>query len=150
MGIALTALPSCAWEVVYGPFFIIRGITRERQRIVLPLSRKKYANVRVLDEKTYRWLQACQTERCHQPQAQGQTEVVSVRAAQTRQGMWIAEVAIDQRWLITLLVFQNPTGYGIVSPEVMEITQADWYRQVQQQVNLAVDDWKKEHLTNAM
>ena len=126
---------------MYGSFFRVQGITIEQGRPVLPLTRKKYTNVRILDEETYRWLLACQTELCSQSSVEGKTEILSLRAAKTRPGMWIAQVSVDQRWLLTFLVFKNPDGYGFVVPDTVLITNARWREQIERQL---VD--KLEHL----
>ena len=137
-------LSVCARDVGYGPFFKVLGVTQEQDRLVLPLTRGKYANVRILDGKTYRWLLSCTETLCQQPDAKGNIEVQSVRGAQTRPGMWIAQVAVDQRWLLTFLVFQNPKGYGVVAPDTIVITQPSWYERLEQEVTGQVDRFVKE------
>ena len=135
---------ACALDVVYGPFFKICGVKAQQGRLTLPLTRKQYANVRILDQETYRWLLTCQTATCSQPNAQGKTEVSSLRAAQTRPGMWIADVSVDERWLLTLLIFATPTGYNVVVPDVTLITQSAWRKQVEKQVVEAVIRFRED------
>ena len=137
VGILGLPLTVCGFDVTYGSFFTVRGVTQKQGKPVLPTTRGKYVNVRVLDKETVDFLRAC-TENCVQQGADGQTEVTSLRAAKTREGMWIAEVAVDKRWLLTFLIFQNPTGYGVVAPEAVAIKQKSWRRQVEQQLAEAV------------
>ena len=129
---------ACALDVVYGSFFKIRGVELRQGRPVLPLTNKKYTNVRILNEETYRWLSTCKSAVCSQPDVRGETEIFSLRAAQTRPGMWIADVAVDGRWLLTFLIFADAQGYNVVVPDVVLITQSTWLRQVEQQVTQAV------------
>lgn len=140
---------ACALDVVYGPFFKIRGVELRQGRPVLPLTNKKYANVRILDEQTYRWLASCKTAVCSQPTVPGKTEVSFLRAAKTREGMWIADVAADGHWLLTVLVFANPQGYEVVVPNVILITQSAWREQIEKQVTQAVIRFREDE-KNAM
>ena len=138
------SLPACALEVRYGPFFSVGDIRLEQGRVVLPRTRKKYANVRILDEQTYRWLTACPTQVCAQPDATGQTQVYSLRAAKTRPGMWLAQVAVDQRWLLTFLIFENEADFGVVVPQEINITHDLWRKQIEQQITDAINRLKQE------
>lgn len=138
------SLSACALDVIYGSFFNVQGITIEQGRPAMPLTRKKYTNVRILDEETYRWLLSCKTELCSQSFVEGNTQILSLRAAKTRPGMWIAQVAVDQRWLLTFLVFQNPDGFGFVVPDTVLITNTHWREQIEHQLTNALRNLDKE------
>ncbi len=105
-----------AFDVSYGSLFQVVNISRPSGQAVLPLSRGKYANIRVLTRETLEWLNAC-PELCVQDAGDGSVIVEEFRAAQTRGGMWIADVSFDGKWLVTFLVFQNKNGYGVKPPE---------------------------------
>lgn len=105
-----------ALDVSYGSLFRVSGVSRPEGKAVLPLSRGKYANVRVLDWETLEFVNAC-TEPCVQDAGPGRIKTADFRPAKTRGGMWIADVAFDGKWLITFLVFQNKNGYGVKPPE---------------------------------
>ena len=114
-----------AFDVQYGSLFSIKGIEIKNGSPVLPLSRKKYANVRVLDRETFEWLKGC-APFCKQFDTPGEADILSVRAAQTRPGMWISEVSIDQKWLFTFLVFQHEKQVDVVNPEGVKILDVGW------------------------
>lgn len=122
-GRAVFALAAVCWpwtlrafDVSYGSLFQISHISRRNGIVVLPLSRGKYANIRVLERETFDFLTAC-PEACVQDAAAGEVKVEDFRAAKTREGMWIADVSFDGRWLITFLVFQNKDDYSVKPPE---------------------------------
>lgn len=106
----------CAFDLQYGSFFTIQNIVLEQGRPVLPLARGKYANTRVLDKDTFSFLKTC-TGSCQQEASAAQPELLDIRAALTRPGMWIADVSFDGKWLITFLIFENQTGYSVKEPE---------------------------------
>ncbi len=105
-----------AFDVFYGSFFQVVNVSRRAEEAVLPLSRGKYANIRLLDRETLHFLNGC-TGRCVQDALAGNIAVEEFRSAQTRGGMWIADVSFDGKWLITFLVFQNKNGYAVKPPE---------------------------------
>jgi len=130
----ITALPVCALDVRYGPFFTVKGVSVKQGKLELPLARKKYANVRILDEETYRWILSCDPQGCVWQNAAGVTQIQSLRAAQTRPGMWIAQVAVDKRWVLTFLVFENPDGFGFVIPEEVAVNDRAWQTRTEAQI----------------
>ena len=140
----ILALPVCALDVRYGSFFTIKDVNIRRGKVELPLARKKYANIRILDEETYRWVLACKPPRCVWQDAPGATQIQSVRAAQTRPGMWIAQVSVDARWALTFLVFENPNGFGFVVPEGIAVNNAVWQGQATQQIAAEIRRLKEE------
>lgn len=105
-----------AFDVLYGSLFQISNVSRLEGKTLLPLSRGKYANIRVLTRETLRFITAC-PEPCVQDAGAGKIKAEEFRAAQTRGGMWIADVSFDGKWLITFLVFQNKNGYAVKPPE---------------------------------
>ena len=127
-----------AFDVQYGSLFKVKGIKLKNGLPVLPLSRNKYANVRVLDKETFEWLKGCALF-CKQTEAPGKIRVLSVRAAKTRPGMWISEVAVDQKWLFSFLVFQREKQVDVVDPEGVEILDKAWtdriYKELQGRIS---------------
>ena len=142
VGLLLLPLTACGFDVTYGPFFTVRGVKQKQGRPMMPVTRRKYVNVRVLDKETFDFLRTC-TANCTYPGGRGETVVTSLRAAQTREGMWIAEVAVDGHWLLTFLVFQNPVGYGVVAPEKVQFKNPGWLRTIEKQLRGEVDRLQK-------
>lgn len=123
LGRAVFALAVVCWpwmlralDVSYGSLFQISHISRQDEVVKLPLSRGKYANIRILNRETLEFLTTC-PELCVQDAPLGEIKVEEFRAAQTRGGMWIADVSFGGRWLITFLIFENKHGYTVKPPE---------------------------------
>lgn len=112
------------WQ--YGELFEIRGIERPQGHPVMPLTRGKYANVRVLGKETFDLLHTCQQKLCKQAAQAGAAEIASWRAARTRPGMWIADVAVDGQWLLTFLIFQTNQKIRFVVPDCIQVLDQDW------------------------
>lgn len=119
----------CAFDLQYGSLFNVEGIALQEGIPVLPLSRGKYANVRVLDKDTFDFLRNCASS-CKQPGGNGEIEVFAFRAAQKRPGMWIADVSVDEKWLLTFLLFQSKNGIDVVVPEGIKIQNRRWLDKV--------------------
>lgn len=105
-----------ALTVSYGSFFEVLNVSRPADEVTLPLTRGKYADVRILTRETFNFVKTC-PERCVQDAGTGEINVEEIRAAKTRGGMWIADVSFDGKWLVTFLVFKNKNGYGVKAPE---------------------------------
>ena len=118
LGLCLFVAPGlCAFTLQYGTLFQVADITLSQAgKPVLPLSRGKYANVRVLDKDTFEILKKCPAL-CRQTADKGEMVIHDFRPAKTRPGMWIAQVSYDEKWLVTFLIFQNKKGFGVVAPE---------------------------------
>ncbi len=121
----------CALDLQYGSFFKVRHITLQQGRPVLPLARGKYANLRILDRETFRFVQACPAV-CRQPAASADPQVTEIRAALTRPGMWIAEVSFGGQWQITFLIFKNQNGYAVKEPDDFIFLDGNLKQQVRQ------------------
>lgn len=119
-----------ALDLQYGTLFTVRGITLEKGRPVMPTTRGKYVNVRVLDKDTYQLLKRC-TSPCKQQEAEGKIEIVHLRAAKSRPGMWISEVAVDKKWLLTFLIFKNENKFSFIAPDVLAVSDTNWLARVQ-------------------
>lgn len=132
LGLVLwSALQAGAFDLQYGELFVVSGITVENSRPVLPLTRGKYANARVLDKETFALLKTCPAL-CRQESKGGQWQVSQLRPAKTRADMWIAEVSVDGAWLLTFLIFKNKDGFRLVSPEPVRVLDASWLLRVEQ------------------
>ncbi len=128
----------CAFDLQYGSFFNVSQIALQNGRPVLPLARGKYANVRVLDKETFAFLKTCSAD-CRQEGVSAEPRVYEIRAALTRKGMWIADVAFGDKWLVTFLIFKNPDGYGIVTPDHFTFLDLRLKAQVEQLLARAAD-----------
>ncbi len=113
--ILLLAPAGYTLDVTVGSSFKITGITRTDGKIVLPVERKKYRNVRIENQETFSWVQACK-EVCTQPLAQVTPTVQEVRPARTRANMFLVNVSFSRAWLITCLVFKHGEEYAVQFP----------------------------------
>ncbi len=120
----------CAFDLQYGSFFKVQHISVQDGRPLLPLARGKYANLRVLDEGTFLFLQKCSARLCAQPANRAEPQIFDLRSALTRPGMWIAQVSFGGQWLITFLIFQHKDGYDVVEPQDFSFLDLRLRRQV--------------------
>ncbi len=132
----------CAFDLQYSDLFRVTGITLEEGRPVMPVTRGQYVNARVLDKDTFEFLKTCGPV-CQQDGA-GEVQVSSLRAAFTRPDMWIAAVAVDQKWLLTFLVFEHEEGIGVVVPEPITVLSQEWLSRVKQVLETGVREAKKQ------
>ncbi len=139
--ILLSALGLRAFDLQYGSLFTVHGITLHKGRPVLPLSRGKYANVRVLDKSTFEFLKTC-APACVQADAGGKVRVHHVRAAKTRPDMWIADVSVDEKWLLTFLVFKNKDGFSFIVPQDVHILKERWLNEIKALIQTQISDGK--------
>ncbi|MBR5151826.1 MAG: hypothetical protein IKW71_03260 [Elusimicrobiaceae bacterium] len=136
--VCLLGVPALhALDVSYGKFLKITGIERTAGQVVLPVERKKYYNVRILDKSTYQFLTTC-VPPCIQQVAKVAVVVQDVRPAQTRPDMWIVTVALNQDWLVTFLVFEKSGTYNVKSPKNLLFLQDVFKKEVEQTVVSAV------------
>ena len=133
----------CAFDLQYGSLFNVKGITLKNGLPVLPLSRGKYANVRVLDKETFELLTTCGAV-CKQPAAEGQLYLSHIRSAKTRPDMWIADVSVDKKWLLTFLVFKKGKDVSFISPQGVEILDAPWLSRVHSLLHARVQNGSEE------
>lgn len=146
------AVLSCPWNlraltVSYGPLFEVLNVSRLADKVMLPLSRGKYANVRILTRETLDFVKTC-PEPCVQDAGSGEIKVEEIRPAKTRGGMWIADVSFDGRWLVTFLIFQNKNGYGVKPPEDFRFLQDDLRCRVEKTLASAADGMSAQKETN--
>ncbi len=126
----------CAFDLQVGSFFQIKSVRVEEGKPVLPLARGKYANLRVLNKETYDFLLSCQAD-CQQHITEVLPALREIRPAQTRPGMWIADVSFGEAWLVTFLIFKNPDGYAVKEPEYFEFLDKKLKRQVKEMLSQA-------------
>ncbi len=103
--------------------------------------RKKYYNVRILDKDTYRFVASCQAP-CMQEIAKVDVTVCEVRAAKERPDMWIADVAFNQDWQITFLVFKQGDTYRVKSPIHLIFVQQALKKRTEEAIVAAVKELK--------
>lgn len=95
-----------SFDVTVTGSFKILDVTHSGGKVVLPLERNQYANIRLLTSQTYRALSTC-AEPCVLTGETGTPTVASVRPARTREGVWIAEVEFLPSWRMTFLVVKK-------------------------------------------
>lgn len=110
------AMPADALNLMYGQAFTVEKITRQNATVQLPLSRGKYANVKLLTRPVYEFLTTCKTH-CRLERDTVNFTVQDFRAAKTRRGMWIADVEINGEIALTFLVFKQGGTFSIKPPE---------------------------------
>ena len=130
-----------AFDLQYGSLFWVTGISLEEGNLVMPVTREKYANVRVLDKDTFEFLKTCQAV-CEQKDAFGRVRVSQLRAAKTRPGMWIGDVVVDDKWQLTFLVFEKKGQFSVVPPAPVKVQDVIWLKQVEDLLKARVQEEK--------
>ena len=114
---------------------------------MLPLERNRYANLRILNRETYRFISSC-LEPCVQPLVDVSPTVVGLRPTKTRPGMWISQVSFGKAWLITFLVFQKEKNFIIKSPQHFKFLDNALATQTQKMILQALQQEKNEVCTH--
>jgi len=131
LGMLLLSPALWGLKVQVGSFFEIDKITYKKGRLVLPTTRRKYHNIRVLDRETFLWIATCKDQTiCKQALEKMPFQIVQIRRAATRPNMWIADVSFAQKWLVTFLVFKNENGYALEAPKVFKFLDLQLQTQV--------------------
>lgn len=107
----------------------------------MPVTRRKYHNIRVLERETFLWLETCQNkEICRQTVTALPFVLERLRPASSREGMWIAEVSFGEKWLITFLLFKKGNSYLMKTPDAFKFLDASYGQQVEKMIVRAVED----------
>lgn len=128
-----------ALDVSYGNFLTITGIERAAGKVILPVERKKYYNVRILDKNTYQFVTTCPAP-CVQKVANMKVTVADVRAAKERPDMWIVNVSFNQDWQGTFLVFCHEGKYSVKPPANLIFVQQTFKKQTEETIIAAVKE----------
>ncbi len=138
----LTMVPALhALDVSYGNFLTITGIERTNGKVLLPVERKKYYNVYILDKNTYQFVATCSAP-CVQKVTDMKVTVAEVRAAKERPDMWIASVSFNQDWQGTFLVFRREEKYSVKPPANLIFVQRTLKKQTEETIIAAVRELK--------
>ena len=114
--VCMLVKPVCAFTFSYGNLFEVKKVVNKNGVLQLPLTRKKYKNVKILSRELYSFLRACQTD-CSYAVSQEQFEIEEIRPAATNTQMFIIEVSFNRAVLLTFLGFKNKNGMKIVFPQ---------------------------------
>lgn len=112
------AASACAFDWTYGNWWEVKDVKNEGGVLLMPLTRGKYNNVKVLSKNVYDFLSRCQSD-CYSPADTAFFSVSSYRKAKTRERMLIAQVDINAELLVTFLVFKNKQGFSVKGPEAV-------------------------------
>lgn len=129
----VAAIPACAFTFSYGNLFDVKEVKNDGGVLQLPLSRKKYKNVKILSKELYEFLRECEADCTYAP-AGTALEMAEYRAAATRADMWIADVSVNGEILLTFLVFKNENGFRVKFPEVITFKDAAFKKQLEKYV----------------
>ena len=131
------------FKVQVGSFFEIDKIAYKNGRLILPATRRKYHNVRVLNRDTFEWLLSCKEQNiCKQVVSSAPFRIEQIRPAQTRPNMWIADVAFIDKWLITFLLFKNENDFSLQVPKVFKFLDVQIQTQVLKELVAQVEKKK--------
>lgn len=135
----LAAVPACAFTFSYGSLFEVKDVKNTGGALVLPLTRGKYKNVKVLSKEVYDFLLKCSVD-CRYGGAGAAFEVRDFRKALTRERMLIADIAFNQEIILTFLVFKNKDGFSVKAPQEAVFKDRKLYRQVRQKLTQVAEE----------
>jgi len=129
----LLAVPACAFTFSYGNLVEVLGVERQDGTVQLPLTNKKYTNVKVLSKTVYDFLQTCTNDCIYSASAKDFT-IAEYRVAANRQDMLIATVQFNEDLLLTVLAFKNKEKISVKFPTVVKFTDRNLEKQIQKAV----------------
>ena len=137
--LAVVTAPAYAFTFSYGNLFEVKEVKNAGGVLQLPLTRKKYKNVKILSKELYGFLRACPSD-CTYVQSEIKLETAEYRAAASRQDMWIADVSVNGDILLTCLVFKSKKGFDIKLPEKVHFTDAAFQTRIRKFVEQTAMD----------
>ena len=129
----MLAFPACAFTFLYGDLFSVEHISNADGNLQMPLSRKKYKNVKILSKELYRFLKSCPAD-CAYPSVGRAVEIVEIRAAKSQPNMLIAEVAFNEQIQLTFLLFKEKKGVSVKFPNDVIFQDKKFKQQIQAQL----------------
>ena len=127
------AVPVCAFTFSYGSLLEVKDIEQKNGVLLLPLTGKKYTNVKVLSKTVYDFLQECSID-CTYPVLEKDFSIIESRVAANRPNMLIATVQFNQDILLTVLAFKERQKITIKFPAVVSFKDKELQAQVQKAV----------------
>ena len=133
LGLVVATFPACAFTFSYGNLLDVKEVKNKNGVLQLPLTRKKYKNVKILSKELYEFVRQCSAD-CRYAAGTPEWEMAEFRAVQSRQDMWIADVSVNGELLLTCLVFKNKNGLSIKFPQEVRFTDNAFKEQMRQYV----------------
>ena len=124
------ACAACAFTFSYGEVLDIKDVQNKNGVLLMPLTNGKYKNVKVLSKDVYQFLLHCQKE-CQYPAASVHFKSVDYRRALTREGMWIADIDINDELVLVFLVFKNKDGFSVKAPQTVVFKDKKLLKQIE-------------------
>lgn len=127
------ATAACAFTFSYGNVLDITDVKNENGKLILPLTNKKYTNVKVLSKPLYGFLKMCETD-CAYSATDIVWSVTDYRVAGARQNMLIVNISFAEDIQLTCLAFKNKKGISVKFPQVVEFKDANVKHQVREYI----------------
>ncbi len=113
------AIPVCAFTFSYGTLFDVKEVQNDKGVLRLPLTSKKYTNVKILSKAVYEFLQQCPGN-CTYPVTETVFVSTDYRAAGAQGKMLVAEVEFNEEVRLTFLAFKQKNGTTVRLPAAVE------------------------------
>lgn len=127
----VVAVPVCAFTFSYGDLLDVKEVKNKDGALQMPLTRKKYKNVKVLSGSLYKFLKECSAD-CVYSVREKEVEVLELRAAANRTDMWIADLSLNGDISLTFLVFKNKNGFSVKLPEAVQFKDLAFKKHLQE------------------
>lgn len=130
-----------ALTVEVGDCFKVEKIRFRQGKLILPVSKQKWADVRIIGRETYDFVHTCQgVKSCKQPLSVPVWQVESIRPARTRENVWIADVSLSQQWQLTFLVFRQNNHYTLKIPPQVQFISKTLEAQILKQITAEIEN----------
>lgn len=129
----LWAGPVCAFTFSYGNLLEVKDVQNKNGTLMLPITKRKYNNVKVLAKKVYSFLEQCKKD-CRYETAGKKFEIAQFRLASSREDMLIVQVDIQQEIRLTFLVFKGKKTPFIKAPNEVVFKDKKWEAAIYQQL----------------
>ena len=117
------AVNGYAFKVQYGNFFTIDRVRVKQGVVVLPLTRAKHEDVRILDSTTLEYVKSCgalnDKEVCRQDAAAVPLRAGTIIPLPAEKGCrWLVPVVFNEQWLVRITAVKNGAQEELIYPPV--------------------------------
>ena len=122
-----------AFTFSYGDAFSVSGIEQDSGQLVLPLSSKKYRDVKLTSKKLYQFLKQCQSD-CTYPVKQTVFVCTDFHYAFSNENILIADVEFNKEIIVTFLVMKQSDQIRVQLPKEVVFKDTALWQQVQEEL----------------
>lgn len=123
----LCAVNGYAFKVQYGNFFTIERVRVKQDVLVLPLTRGKYEDIRIINKDTFEFVKNCapltEKEICKQDVDEFTLRVGEIIPLRDERGKRLVSVIVNEAWLIEVVAELQAQHYKFKFPSAFSFWQ---------------------------